>query len=251
MLSKIFRFFTHMDARAARAVAIAAILLFSVVLIVLMGQTTAIFDEDDAPVFNWLREFAESPWSLPATVAVFVAASFIAAPQSILIGAAVSVFGPTNGFLYSWIATMASSTVNFALARRLGADVLKRYGGEAVARISALVGENGFWTSMGVRMVPTGPFILVNMALGVSKARPSAFLAGTAIGIIPKIAMFALVGAGLIEVSKNGSLLIAAGFALAAGIWFGGVVLARRALQKRIARRNAVAAQEDQSGSPG
>ena len=59
------------------------------------------------------------------------------------------------------------------------------------------VEKNGVLWSFVVRLVPTGPFILVNLAAGVSTIRWPSFLLGTALGIIPKIVVVALISMGV------------------------------------------------------
>ena len=66
--------------------------------------------------------------------------------------------------------------------------------------------KNGFMTSLVVRLVPTGPAILVNLAAGVSRMKFQHFVAGTAIGIIPKILVICLISQGLIS-GLSGSLM--------------------------------------------
>ena len=56
------------------------------------------------------------------------------------------------------------------------------------------VGKNGFLASLIVRLVPSAPFIVVNMAAGVTPMRALDFALGTAIGIVPKIALTAFAG---------------------------------------------------------
>jgi len=70
-------------------------------------------------------------------------------------------------------------------------------------RFMDLVGRNGFLASLIVRLVPSAPFIVVNMAAGVTPMRVRHFVAGTAIGIIPKIALTAFAGASIVQVLKG------------------------------------------------
>jgi uncharacterized membrane protein YdjX (TVP38/TMEM64 family) len=56
------------------------------------------------------------------------------------------------------------------------------------------VGKNGFLASLIVRLVPSAPFIVVNMAAGVTPMRVLDFALGTALGIVPKIALTAFAG---------------------------------------------------------
>jgi uncharacterized membrane protein YdjX (TVP38/TMEM64 family) len=83
-------------------------------------------------------------------------------------------------------------------------------------------------TSLAVRLVPTGPALLVNLAAGVSGIKFAQFTAGTTIGIIPKIVIIALLSQGLIS-GLSGSLLGLL-FAAIAVVAFIASYLARRKL---------------------
>src|SRR5690606_38852022 len=137
------------------------------------------------------------------------------------------------GFVYAWIATMVSALVNFVLARRFGAGLLRRYGGDGVNRISEMVGRTGFWSSLIVRIVPSAPFIVVNMAAGVSHMRLGAFLAGTGIGIVPKTALVAFLGGSIVNLAEGENLTLALALGGAALGWLVAVLWARRALRAR------------------
>lgn len=134
------------------------------------------------------------PWGPIVAVGGFTLLAFLGAPQVVLIAAAVVAFGPVLGFGYSWLGTLVSSLVGFGLGRRFGAKLLRDYAGKGVRQFTDLVGRNGFLASLIVRLVPSAPFIIVNMAAGVTPMRLSAFALGTAIGILPKIAATAFFG---------------------------------------------------------
>ena len=136
-------------------------------------------------------------------------------PQFGLIGAAVVAFGPVNGALYSWIATLASGTVTFWLGRFSGQAAVARFSGDRAKRFTQFVSRNAFAASAIVRNVPTGPFLIVNMAFGAVRANFLGYLAGMAVGIIPKILLVTFAGQSLMAVMR-GSPLIAAALALAA-----------------------------------
>jgi uncharacterized membrane protein YdjX (TVP38/TMEM64 family) len=98
---------------------------------------------------------------------------------------------------------MVSALVGFYLGRSAGARVLERFSGEGVRRFMRLVGQNGFLASLIVRLVPSAPFIVVNMAAGVTPMRARDFFAGTGIGIVPKIALTAFAGASIVQLMKG------------------------------------------------
>jgi len=231
MPNPIYKYFTNMDARAARTIVVSVALFLGIALIFLMGRTTAIFDEDDAPIFAWLQESASSPWALPVTILIFTVAAFIGAPQFVLIAGAVVALGPARGFAYAWIATLVSASVDFWLARRFGAAVLRRYGGDAVNRISKFVGKTGFWSSLAVRIVPSAPFIVINLAAGASHMSYRAFVFGTGIGIVPKTAFVAFAGGSVVALANTGNVVVALALAAAAGVWLIAVLWARKAMR--------------------
>jgi uncharacterized membrane protein YdjX (TVP38/TMEM64 family) len=159
--------------------------------------------DGEGTVQEWLGLAAGGPWALPAAVLAFALLAFLGVPQFVLIAAAVVAFGPWTGFAYSWIGTMVSSLVGFGVGRLAGARTLRSFSGEGVHQFMTLVGRNGFWASLIVRLVPSAPFIIVNMAAGVTPMRLRSFLAGTGLGIVPKIALTAFAGNSIVQVMKG------------------------------------------------
>ncbi len=230
-MDALLRFFTRMDARAARAVWITLVLFALVAAVFVVGRF--VLDIEPSSFRAWFSSASSEWYALPVTVAVFTALAFVGAPQFALIGAAVFAFGPVQGFLFSWIATLVSATVDFWLGRVLGADTVRRYGGQTVNRISAFVGRNGFWASLIVRIVPSAPFIVVNMAAGVSRMNYFAFIAGAAVGVIPKTGVIAFFGGSLIALFAGGGWRAGLALAAAAIAWIGFMLFARRLLRSR------------------
>ncbi|MGH7023960.1 MAG: TVP38/TMEM64 family protein [Caulobacteraceae bacterium] len=140
---------------------------------------------------HWLT-LARGPWALPAVILAFAVLAFLGVPQVALIAGAVLAFGPWTGLAYSWTGTMVSALVGFALGRGFGARLIE--GWPQARRFSDLVGHNGFMASLAVRLVPFAPFVLINIAGGVTSMSWGAFTLGTAIGILPKIAVIAFAG---------------------------------------------------------
>ncbi|MBU2135747.1 MAG: TVP38/TMEM64 family protein [Alphaproteobacteria bacterium] len=202
-MRRLISFVTNMDARAWRGVAVSFVLFGGVGLVFLFGAQVLGFD-GEATVEHWLGMAAHSPWALPSAVAAFAILAFVGVPQFVLIAAAVVAFGAWTGFAYSWIGTMVSALVGFYLGRLAGARTLDAFAGEGVRQFMRLVGRNGFWASLIVRLVPSAPFIVVNMAAGVTPMRLTHFAAGTALGIIPKIGVTAFAGNTIAQAMRGG-----------------------------------------------
>jgi len=200
-MRRLLQVLSNMDAQAWRTLAISFVLFGGVGLVFVFGAPLLGLNEA-ATVQDWLKA-APGPWSLPVAVLAFGVLAFVGVPQIMLIAAAVVAFGPVNGFAYSWIGTMVSSLVGFYLGRAAGAKALERFSGEGVRRFVQLVGRNGFFASFIVRLVPSAPFIVVNMAAGVTPMRVFDFALGTALGIVPKIVLTAFAGNSIVRLMKG------------------------------------------------
>ncbi|MGB3624342.1 MAG: VTT domain-containing protein [Henriciella sp.] len=178
-----------------------------------------------------MQALADTPWALPAVIALFCGAALVGIPQFGLIGASVVAFGPVNGALYAWLATMVSGALTFWLGRFSGEVAVARLSGRRTQKFTDFVSRNAFAASVIVRNVPTGPFLIVNMAFGAVRANFLAFLAGMALGIIPKILLVTFAGQSLMAAIK-GSPLVAAALAGAAVLVFAAVWLYARHRRK-------------------
>jgi uncharacterized membrane protein YdjX (TVP38/TMEM64 family) len=237
-MRRFFSFVLNMDARAWRTVAV-SFLLFGGVGLLFLGATALLGFNGEATVERWLGFAAHSPYALVIAVAAFAALAFAGVPQIVLIAAAVVAFGPTLGSAYSWVGAMVSAGVGFGLGRAVGAPVLRRFGGRGVQSFSEMVGRNGFLASLIVRLVPSAPFLAVNMAAGVTPMRLWAFALGTGIGIVPKILLVAMAGQSVVQ-ARQGRLWMNLGFlVLALAIWIGAGLMARRWIKRREAETQA------------
>jgi len=161
-------------------------------------------------------------------------------------------FGPWLGSAYAMAGQMASAWLHFYMGRFGGRELVDRYGGNTVARLSRFIGRNDFLASATVRSVPTAPAIVVNMAFGASKANVWRFLAGCFVGSIPKTLIVALLGQSVMS-AMGGGVVFAVGVVVAVvGIWITVALAARKAVNDEpYLRKNADPAGPNQSPNPG
>jgi uncharacterized membrane protein YdjX (TVP38/TMEM64 family) len=200
-MRRLLQFLSNMDVKAWRALLVSFVLFGGVGVVFVFGAQVLGFD-GEATVEQWMGAGA-GPWALPVAVAAFALLAFVGVPQFMLIAAAVVAFGAWSGFAYSWVGTMVSALIGFYLGRIAGARTLDTFSGEGLRQFMELVGRNGFFASLIVRLVPSAPFIVVNMAAGVTPMRLRHFALGTAIGIVPKIALTAFAGNSIIQVLRG------------------------------------------------
>lgn len=225
-------FVNNMDARAWRAVAVTLILFVVVGVMLVLGR---LFYGDEIAAFidRWLGGAERAHWGLPAAILVFTLTAYVGAPQIVLIAACVVAFGPEVGFWYAWVATIVSGAVTYLTGRLSSAATLKRFGGATGGRFTRFMGKNGFLASLIVRFVPTAPFIVVNMAFGAANVGFWAFIGGLALGVLPKTAIVAFAGDGILDALEGrlGSAALMGAAAIA--LWFLGVVVVRNWVRRQ------------------
>lgn len=229
-MNRFFDFILRMDARAARAIGVSVALFVIVAVVFLVGRF--VFDIEPGAAGTWFGTLQDRWYALPVTILVFIALSFLGAPQFGLMAAAIVAFGPLTGAAYAWIATLVAAVVNYGLGRQFGAQILKRYGGDWANRISSFIGRNGLVASMLVRWVPSGPFIVVNMGFGVARTPLWAFALGTALGTGPKIVIVGLAGRSVMAILSEGRVLLGLSLLLAIAGWIGIMLAARKWLRR-------------------
>jgi uncharacterized membrane protein YdjX (TVP38/TMEM64 family) len=171
-------------------------------------------------------------WGPVAGVGLFTLLATLGAPQIVLITALVVVFGGPFGFVYSMAGKLLACALGFAVGRLFGAQILRRYQTESLSTVMRWLTHHGFWASAVVRLVPTVPSVIVNIAAGATPMGFGAFLAGTALGSVPKMAAIAFGGdAAVAALSGRGpGAWIALG--VAAVVWLVVAVVARRFLAR-------------------
>lgn len=230
-MGRLIRFILDMDARAWRTVVVTFLLFGGVGLLFLLAASALGFN-GQATVDHWLGVAARSPFALLIATLAFAVLAFAGVPQVVLIAAAVVAFGPWLGFAYSWIGTMVSAGVGFWLGRLTGGRALKKVGGKSLQTFMAMIGRNGFLASLIIRLVPSAPFVVVNMAAGMTPMSFAAFAAGAAIGIVPKILLTVMAGHSVVHARGAGLWTNLGLFVLALAIWTGAGLLARRWIKR-------------------
>lgn len=225
-------FLMQMEARRWRVVLVGVLLLVGITLLFGFGKQQFGYAEDE--VARWLAGYRAGPWGLLATIALFTASAFVGAPQFILIALCVLVFGPWHGFAYSWVATIVSAGVTYWLGRGPAARWLDRVGSEGFERVRAYIGQNAFAASFAIRNVPSAPFVVVNSAFGAVRANFWGYLAGCALGSLPKTAVIAFFGGSFVTAVKGDGIWSSAILAGIALVWLLIMLLAKRWIQTRL-----------------
>ncbi len=106
-------------------------------------------------------------------------------------------FGLAYGTGLSVVGAAFGCTLTFCYARFFGRDVIAQKFSDKIRRVDAFLSDHPFTMTLLIRCLPVGSNLLTNLAAGVSKVSGIVFVAASAIGYIPQMLIFALVGSGV------------------------------------------------------
>lgn len=104
------------------------------------------------------------------------------------------LFGSVWGTVFVNIGATTGATLAFLAARYLLRDWVEQKFGSRLGPIQDGFAKNAFSYLMTLRLIPLFPFFLVNMVSGLTRISVSAYVAATAIGIIPGSFVYAYAG---------------------------------------------------------
>lgn len=184
-------------------------------------------------ILRWQESIGSSPWAPVCVAAAYLVGSLLFFPVTILNLATVFAFGPILGNLYAVAGWMLSSAEGYLLGRLVGQKRLHRLAGPRLEPLLSRAENHAFWTVLGMRIAPVGPFTLVNIFIGASGIPFIYFITASLIGRLPGVVSLTLFGTQLEMALRKPGLT---GFALLIFVLVA-VPLATAALTKRVAAR--------------
>jgi phospholipase D1/2 len=148
-------------------------------------------------ILAWQESMRSDPAAPVYVVGAYLLGSLCFFPITLLNLATVFAFGPVWGNIYGLIGWLLTSTEGYGVGRLLGKDWLHKLAGRRLARVVDGVGRHGFLSVLAMRVVPIGPFTLVNMFIGSSGIRFSDFFFASVVGRLPGILVLTLFGVQL------------------------------------------------------
>jgi len=165
-------------------------------------------------------------WAPIVYIAVYTVATILVLPSTALNLTGGAIFGPWWGTLWTGIAAIIAAVIAFLFTRTIGRDVvLKRLAGRWQA-LDAEIRTGGLFYMFAIRLQPIIPYGLVNFAAGLTTIRFKDFFIGTALGTVPGIFPFVLLGSFGLKALTTGDyrplLLILSLVALliASSVWY-------------------------------
>lgn len=153
------------------------------------------------PVHAWMLDFISwvrdaGVWGALLFAGIYIAATVMLIPGSILTLGAGFVYGPLWGTLLVSPASVIGAFIAFCLARgRLRSWVENKVQGNTrFQAVDKAVGDQGFKIVTLLRLSPVFPFIFLNYALGLTGVRRSRYVLASFIGMLPGTFLYTYLG---------------------------------------------------------
>ena len=160
---------------------------------------------DPALIQLWLK--AAGIWAPVTYIAVYVVATILILPSTALNLMGGAIFGPWMGTFWTSIGAIIAAIASFFFARTVGREVVtQRLAGRWQA-IDAEVQQGAVFYMFAIRLMPIMPYGLVNFAAGLTSISFKDYVIGTALGTVPGILPFVLLGSSGLKAIRTGDIL--------------------------------------------
>src|SRR5260221_14537088 len=189
---------------------------------------------------DWIGKLG--PWGPVIFVGLYVVATVLFVPGSVLTLGAGAVFGVALGSVCVSISATLGATAAFLVGRYLARDAIARKieKNEKFATIDRAVADEGWKIVLLTRLSPVFPFTLLNYVFGLTRVKLSHYVLASWLGMIPGTVMYVYlgslvnVGAGHRQRTTGEWVLYGAGLLATLTVTVFVTRLARRALAKKI-----------------
>jgi uncharacterized membrane protein YdjX (TVP38/TMEM64 family) len=143
---------------------------------------------------DWIGELG--PWGPVMFVGLYVVATVLFVPGSVLTLGAGAVFGVALGSVCVSISATLGATAAFLVGRYLARDAIARKieKNEKFATIDRAVAGEGWKIVLLTRLSPVFPFTLLNYAFGLTRVKLSHYVLASWLGMIPGTVMYVYLG---------------------------------------------------------
>lgn len=145
-------------------------------------------------ILDWIQHLGA--WGAISFIFVYIAATILFIPGSLLTLGAGVLFGVGFGSIYVSIASTIGATVAFLIGRYLARKWIakKIENNSKFKAIDAAIGKEG-WKIVGLlRLSPVFPFNLLNYSLGITKVSLKDYFLASWIGMMPATIMYVYIG---------------------------------------------------------
>lgn len=154
-------------------------------------------------IVEWQNSVRAHPAAILFVIGIYLAASFVLFPVTVLNVATVFTFGPIRGNAYGLAGWLASAALGYAVGRAFRHKLFNRLTGPRIDRLLEQAAGHGFLAVLTMRLLPVAPFTLVNIFIGTTTICFRDFFLASVIGRIPGMILLTFAGIQLEQVLRK------------------------------------------------
>jgi len=167
-----------------------ALLAFGCLALLATGHATGAVEKLDAEHIGSMVRGA-GVFGCLVVAAVMSLGELVHVPACVVYGACIMIYGKAVGFLVGWFAAITSVTFSFFVVRAVGGKSFSQIKSKRIRAVLAQLDKRPFTVVLMLRMVLFAAPLL-NYALALSGVSFKDYFLGSAIGIIPPMAIIAV-----------------------------------------------------------
>ncbi|MGD1949504.1 MAG: TVP38/TMEM64 family protein [Leptolyngbyaceae cyanobacterium] len=181
-------------------------LIIALVCIIATGVAMASLGGMDSA---WLQTTLDRAgiWGPIIYIVIYTVATVLVLPSTVLNLAGGALFGPWLGSLWTTIAALVAAIVAFGFTRTIGRELVEKRLAGYWQTLDAEICNGGMGYMFSIRLLPVIPYGLVNFAAGLTSITWRDYLVGTALGTLPGVLPFVLLGSSGLTLSQTGDLI--------------------------------------------
>jgi uncharacterized membrane protein YdjX (TVP38/TMEM64 family) len=176
----------------------------------------------------WLKQMGI--WAPIVYIFLYTLGTILILPSTPLNLSGGALFGVCWGTLWTTVAAIIAAVVAFAFTRTVGREYIAHKLAGRWQVIDAEMRQGGLFYMFAIRLLPLIPYGIVNFAAGLTSIRFQDYFIGTALGTVPGILPFVMMGAGLQALTRGNVIPLMGALALV-GMLVGGATWYRRCRQ--------------------
>jgi phosphatidylserine/phosphatidylglycerophosphate/cardiolipin synthase-like enzyme/uncharacterized membrane protein YdjX (TVP38/TMEM64 family) len=139
-------------------------------------------------VETFFRGLSQSVWTIPILCGIFLLSGLAVISLNVLLVAATLAIGPWTALACAFTGSLLSAIAAFYIGAAAGKPILEKFFEKRMRQIQRQIQKRGVLSVAILRIVPIAPFVVINLAAGISRMKLSTFVVGTFLGMLPGMA---------------------------------------------------------------
>ena len=176
----------------------AIVIAFILLLAIIVALAIAFPPGEYVPAAQWGASLESAGITgIIIFLSVGILATSVGLPRQLVAFIGGLAYGTGVGLMLSLAAALAGCLLTVTMSRRFLADFVKGRFPRPIAALERLVRDDFFLKVLVLRLQPLGTNLMTNVCIGFTSASLVRFIAASAVGFVPQMLVFNLLGAGV------------------------------------------------------